>query len=221
MQPHSIPNLEELRLDWYGDAPRSHRLSFESNKIPNLRSLDLSGAIFQNTDEAFPPNLKFLRFHAGTANFTFPNPTGPLLPNLKTLLFSDVKWLIPETLEWFLRNTDTSLRVLSLDSCLGVSNGVGDFIKNGHFANLVELNLSRLPGIDDRVIDLLPANMSDLKVVHLSYSAITGRAIKMLADARFSGDKTAHIDRLYVKGCESVSSDAIAYGRASGVEIFT
>ena len=63
--------------------------------------------------------------------------------------------------------------------------------------------------------------MSDLKVVHLSYSAVTGRAIKMLADARFSGDKMAHIDRIYVKGCENVSSDAIVYGRASGVEIFT
>lgn len=152
---------------------------------------------------------------------TFEHPAGPLLSNLKILLFSDVNWLITETLEWFLRNTDTSLRVLGIDSCLGVSNGVGDFIKNGHFTNLTELNLSRLPGVDDRVIDLLLANLSDLKVLHLSYTAVTGRVIKRLADARFSGDKTTHIERIYVKGCESVSSDAVAYGRARGVEIFS
>ena len=68
---------------------------------------------------------------------------------------------------------------------------------------------------------MVPANLSNLKVIHLSYTAVTGRAIKMLADARFSGDKTTHIDRIYVRGCESVSSDAVAYGRNRGVEIFT
>lgn len=168
-----------------------------------------------------PPNLEFLRFNAGTANFTFSNPVGPLLPNLKTLLLSDVKWVIPETLEWFLTNTETSLRVLGLDSCFRLNNGVGDLIQNERFANLTELNLSRLPGVDDRVIDLVLANMSNLKVVHLSYTSVTGRSVKLLADARFSGDKTTQIDRIYLKGCESVSSDAVAYGRARGVEIFT
>lgn len=135
-------------------------------------------------------------------------------------MFSDVNWLLPLTLKWFIDNTNGSLRVLWLDSCLKIGSELGELIQAGYFNNLTELNLSRVPKVGDNVLDLIVANMPDLKVIYLSYTAITGRAIKMLADARMSDENTTKVDRIYIKGCEDVSSDAVAYGKARGIEIF-
>lgn len=209
-----------MRLDWYGHAFQYHRLKLESKRFPRLHRLELSGVFLTNGDQEFPPNLEHLRFHAGVANFDFPFPSGPLLTNLKTLMFSDVNWLLPLTLKWFIDNTNGSLRVLWLDSCLKIGSELGELIQAGYFNNLTELNLSRVPKVGDNVLDLIVANMPDLKVIYLSYTAITGRAIKMLADARMSDENTTKVDRIYIKGCEDVSSDAVAYGKARGIEIF-
>lgn len=218
-----MPNLEELRLGWYGHAASYHLAKVQFSKLPNLRHLDLSGIAFTNEDRQFPPNLEYLRFHAGGANWNFPSPNpGPLLGNLKSLIFSDINWVCDLSLQWFLDNTTSTLNTLWLDSCLNIGRSLRDIIERGYFNNLTELSLSRLPMVDDSLVQLLLTYMSRVKVLHLSYTEITGRAIKMLADARTSGeDNTAKMERVFVKGCDDVSSDAVAYGRARGIEIFT
>lgn len=215
-------NLEELRLDWYGAASHYHRLDMAFDKVPRLRRLDLSGVIFSNVDQNVPPNLEFLRFHAGIANLNFPSPPGPLFQNLKTLIFSDVTWLIDMSLRWFLDNTSSALRILWVDSCLGIANSLGDLIKNGYLNNLTELNISRIRKIDDNTAKLILGNMLELNVFYLSFTAVTGRTVKLFADALASEDTTtAKVERLHLRGCEAVSSDAVAYGRQRGIDIFT
>lgn len=215
-------NLEELRLDWYGAASHYHRLDLAFDKVPHLRRLDLRGVIFSNIGQEVPPNLEFLRFHTGIANLNFPSPPGPLFQNLKTLIFSDVTWLIDMSLRWFLDNTSFALRVLWLDSCLGIANPLGDLIKSGYFNNLTELNVSRIRKVDDTVAKLILENMLELKVLYLSFTAVTGRTVKMFADALASEDTTTtKIERLHLSGCEAVSSGAVTYGRERGIDIFT
>lgn len=192
-----------------------------SKDFPRLRRLDVSGHSFSNTDGYFPPDLEYLRIHACVADIDVESFPGPHLANLKTLVLSDVNWLRARNLKQLISNTDGSLRALWLDSCMWVGNELNEVIQ-GYFGNITELSLSRVPKVEDALVGYIVAFMPDLKVLHLSYTDISGRAIKMLADARVTGDeKRTRVDRLYVKGCEGVSSDAVAYGRARGIEVFT
>ncbi|BCR91843.1 Leucine Rich Repeat domain protein [Aspergillus chevalieri] len=218
---HAIPNLEELRLDWYGHALQRPHVNLMSKDFPRLRRLDVSGHSFSNADGYFPPDLEYLRIHACVADIDVESFPGPHLANLKTLVLSDVNWLRARNLKQLISNTDGSLRALWLDSCMWVGNELNEVIQ-GYFGNITELSLSRVPKVEDALVGYIVAFMPDLKVLHLSYTDISGRAIKMLADARVTGDeKRTRVDRLYVKGCEGVSSDAVAYGRARGIEVFT
>lgn len=222
--PYTLPNLEELRLGWYGYAADYHHARVQFSKLPNLRRLDLSGIAFTNEDRQYPPNLEYLRFHAGGANWNFisPNP-GPLLPRLKSLVFSDINWVCDLSLLWYLDNTSSAaLDTLWLDSCLNIGSCLREIAERGYFSHLTELSVSRIPVVDDALVQVLLAYMSRVKVLHLSYTGITGRAVKMLADARVSGeDKAGKVERVFLRGCEDVSFDAVVYGRARGVEIFT
>jgi len=192
-----------------------------SKDFPRLRRLDISGHSFSNADGHFPSDLEYLRIHACVADIDVDSFPGPHLANLKTLVLSDVNWLHARNLKQLISNTDGSLRALWLDSCMWVGNELNEIMQD-YFDNITELSLSRVPKVGDTLVDHVVTFMPDLKVLYLSYTDISGRAIKMLADARMTGDeKRTRIDRLYVKGCEGVSSDAVAYGRARGIEIFT
>lgn len=192
-----------------------------SKDFPRLRRLDVSGHSFSNADGYFPPDLEYLRIHACVADIDVESFPGPHLANLKTLVLSDVNWLHARNLKQLVSNTDGSLRVLWLDSCMWVANELSE-VMQGYFGDITELSLSRVPKVGDALVGCIVTFMPDLKILHLSYTDVSGRAIKMLADARMTGDeKKTRIDRLYVKGCEGVSSDAVAYGRTRGIEIFT
>ena len=190
-------------------------------KFPNLRHLDLGGIAFANENQDFPPNMEYLRFHTGVTNWDFLMPDLNLLKNLKTLIFNDVNWLRPLSLQNILSNTTSTLSILSLDSCVNMGLGLRDCTERGCFDHLAELSLSRLSKVDDDLLQILLVRMDQVKALHLSYTAVTGRTVKMLADARTSEEnKTARVERVWLKGCESVSSDAVAYGRARGLEVF-
>lgn len=191
-------------------------------KFPNLHHLDLSGITFTNENQDFPPNLEYLRFHTGVTNWDFLMPDLNLLKNLKTLIFSDVNWLRPSSLQTILSNTSSELSILSLDSCVNMGLGLRDCTERGCFDHLTELSLSRLSKVDDDLLRTLLDRVDQMKTLHLSYTAVTGRTVKILADARASEkDGSLKIERIFLKGCESVSSDAVAYGRAKGLEVYT
>ena len=77
-------------------------------------------------------------------------------------------------------------------------------------------------GVDDVGARRIFTLLLDLKVLNLSYTQITGVTIRLFADARTSESaEGARLDRLVVRGCEGVSSDAVAYGRERGLEVIT
>lgn len=85
---------------------------------------------------------------------------------------------------------------------------------------VTDLNISCMDGFEDNIADDILQLLPKLKVLDVSRSRITGCFIKALADARTSRDgTTASVDRLIIKDCEAISSDAVAYGRAKGMEI--
>lgn len=193
----------------------------QSRKFPNLRHLDLSGIAFTNEDKDFPSNLEYLRFHTGVTNRDFLMPGLNVLKNLKTLIFNDVNWLHPSTLQTILSNTGSVLSILSLDSCVNMGLGLRDCTERGCFDHLTELSLSRLSKVDDDLLRMLLDRVDQMKTLHLSYTAVTGRTVKMLADSRASEEtKSPKVERVFLKSCESVSSDAVAYGRAKGLEVY-
>lgn len=95
-------------------------------------------------------------------------------------------------------------------------------VPNPELEKMTELSVTHMRGVDDvgsrRIFTLL----LDLKVLNLSYTQITGVTIRLFADARTSDSREgAKLDRLIVRGCEGVSSDAIAYGRERGLDVIT
>ncbi|KAJ5730964.1 uncharacterized protein N7483_005472 [Penicillium malachiteum] len=93
---------------------------------------------------------------------------------------------------------------------------------NPELAKLEELGITHWRDLDDTYASALRQSFTHLKILDLSSTGITGCTIRELADSRASeSDQGAKIDRLVVRGCEGVSSDAVAYGRAKGLDVVT
>lgn len=85
---------------------------------------------------------------------------------------------------------------------------------------LTELSISQMRDVDDNYARYLYQLLPELKVLNLSYTQITGVAIRAFADARVGiSSKGPRLDRISVRGCEDVSSDAVTYGRQKGLEV--
>lgn len=219
--PYSLANLEELHLTSNPDVFIPYPPTFNPFELPRLRSLDLSG-VYIGEEFALPPSLGYLRIRggAGADEFPFSNNDPFQLPNLHTLILSDVPWVTNSTMLVFLEAAKSSLRVLHVDSCFRL-HGL-PFLKAIYDLNLLitELNLSHIAGISDAATDLIVGQISTLKMLNLSFTEITGVAIKKLADARYLENGGAKVDRVYTRGCEYVSLDAVTYGRSKGIEVF-
>ncbi|KAE8351867.1 hypothetical protein BDV28DRAFT_10935 [Aspergillus coremiiformis] len=218
--PYSITNLEELRLDSDPDVFFPYPPSFNPLDLPRLRRLDLSG-IYISDDFSLPPSLEFLRICGGAATneFPFSNRRPIEFHKLKTLMFNDVPWVSNDTMLIFFVEAKAPLEVLYVESCFRL-HGTAFWDSLCQYASgLKELNMSHVLGVNDAFTSLIIQKMPALKTIHLSFTDISGVSIKTLANARTSGDNVLKVDRIYAKGCQKLSSDAIAYGRACGIEI--
>ncbi|KAE8146734.1 hypothetical protein BDV25DRAFT_132689 [Aspergillus avenaceus] len=218
--PYSIANLEEVRLDSDPNVFVPYPPSFNPLDLSRLRRLDLSG-VFVGDDFGLPSSIEYLRIRGGAATeeFPFSNELPFELPHLKTLIFSDVPWVSNNTLLVFILEAKAPIKVLHVDSCFRLHGAAFAHNLCEHAQDLTELNLSHIIGINDSITSQVVDSMPDLKALDLSYTDITGISIKMLVDAHLSEDHPMKIECIYTRGCEHVSSDAIAYGRASGIEI--
>ncbi|KAJ5580189.1 uncharacterized protein N7459_006174 [Penicillium hispanicum] len=229
-ESHPYPNLEELRLDW---DPPSHRpfpfpLNSAATSLPPLRRLDLCGiSPSANFLQVLPTSLEYLRLQAGPSRppemMDLPEN---ILPNLHTLIFNDSGWVTNDTLTAFLLAFKPPLRTLHLDQCFNISGLTLLSILESQEAGfaelhkLTELSLSHMGDVTDNYARYLYKVLLELKVLNLSYTGITGVTIRMFADARAVDSRDgARLDRLFVRGCENVSSDAVAYGREKGLEV--
>lgn len=223
--------MEELRLDFdpevhniytFPDGPDRH--------LPPLRRLELRGkTIEQDLCTILPDTIEYLHIRGGSAR----RPShlelrDGTLPNLHTLIFIDTGFISPQTLPVFLNDAQAPIRTLYLNECFNMKiYDLFDMIQSTEVPNpelekMTELSVTHMRGVDDvgsrRIFTLL----LDLKVLNLSYTQITGVTIRLFADARTSDSREgAKLDRLIVRGCEGVSSDAIAYGRERGLDVIT
>ncbi|KAL1848762.1 hypothetical protein Plec18170_007773 [Paecilomyces lecythidis] len=231
---NSIPNLEELRVRWNPRIVRSPYLfDFNQRGFPRLRKLDLSGVNLHRLSD-LPMSLEDLRVHAcrPIGPFPFSEVTEEQIPNLKILVLTDNNWITPETIALLVKPT---LRILHVDRCQRLTGNTNELIAACRQSlELEELNVSHLCNMDDKAMTKLAENLKELKCLNLSYTPISGLTLKALSDARMqqvkaeaegavitSENKLIKIQRLYIRGCDGVASDAVAYGRASGMEIFT
>lgn len=222
----SILNLEELKLDWSSSPSPLHPVTIRSDLLPRLRRLDLSDC--RLGIRQFPPSLEYLRISGGGKASFIPNEDKQL-PHLTTLILSNAPGVADDIVLDFLDTFNSPLRVLHVDRCPGVTGGgIIDMSRRDVAKGLVEFNISYAAGVNDRVTENILFNLPNLKVLDVSYTEITGCTIKNLAEGREpprdSGDSDrsdlVKIERIYARGCEELSSDAVAYGRARGIEIF-
>lgn len=214
--------MEELRLDSNPEVFVPYPPTFNPLDLQRLKKLDLSGT-FIGDEFALPSSLEYLRVRggAGTEEFPFSNEPPLHFPNLHTIIFSDVPWVTYRTFLYFLLEAKAPLKVLHVDKCFRLHGpGLAQLLCE-HSESLEELNVSHVGSIDDQVVETLIEKLLNLKVLNVTCTEITGVSIKRLADVRSAGsESSSQIERVSVRDCEHVSADAIAYGRASGLEIF-
>lgn len=224
-KPKAYPNLEELRLDW--DPPRYQYEIWQTIKspLPPLRRLDLRGLSLE--DDFFtilPVSLEYLCVQGGSSSIVRMDQSIPQLPRLNTVVFRDVGWVTQDTLPLIL-SARPPIRTLHLEQCfnfdaLSLLLQAREFSVNSDIGKLTELSISHMRESNDAEIQAIAKLLLDLKVLNLSYTNITGCTVRMLADARnLDTAECAKLDRLIVRGCEGLSSDAVAYGREQGLEM--
>ncbi|KAL3465159.1 hypothetical protein BJX64DRAFT_69873 [Aspergillus heterothallicus] len=217
--PFALSSLTELRLHSNPQIFVPYPPSFNPADFFRLQKLDISG-IYVGGEFALPPSLQFLRIHGGAAiealPFTLFDDKPLHLPNLETLIFSDVPWVTHVTLMAFVAQAKAPMRVLHVDSCFRITATTLVTLLREYALQLKTLNVAHIMGIDDTTIYFLIERLTALKVLNLSYTDITGVTLKMLADTQVT-DAKAHVDCVHIKGCEGVSSDAIDYGRSRGL----
>jgi len=230
---NSIPNLEELSLCWKSPHLVRYPFGLTAAGLPSLRRLDLSGmCLTANMD--FPLNLEYLRFHSCSIRPSFSEELPLKLPNLHSIVYEDSVSVALYSLRILLDASEGALR------CFHVDSGSGDFTdivvetltETPAFNGLRELTLANMYGLADYHVCTLLNNLPELKVLRIPYTGITGCTIKAIAEARLASFKEAdggdpdsfqkrmpNIEQVDIRGCEDLSSDAVDYGRARGIEI--
>lgn len=236
----NYPSLQELRLDWEPPVYRPWLffppLQEEENEVPPppvqfppLRRLELNGlTIGSNFCSILPTTIQYLSLKGGSSRSTADFFDTQRLEKLSTLMLKDAGWVNVNTATFMICGTQAPLRVLHIDECFNLSDGC--FMEvlryasehNPEIFNLTELSLVQMQGFDDAFMKRVCVQFPKLKVLNLSKTRITGCTIRDLADARSNeSSELPSLDRLFVRGCESVSSDAIAYGRERGLEVIS
>ncbi|KAJ5979908.1 hypothetical protein N7481_007206 [Penicillium waksmanii] len=232
----NYPNLQELRLDWEPPVYRPW-LFFPPDdanedppiQFPPLKRLELNGlTIGSNFCSILPTSIEYLSLKGGSSRSTANFFDTQKLEKLSTLMLKDAGWVNVTTATFMICGTQAPLRVLHIDECFNLSDGC--FMEvlryasehNPEVFNLTELSLVQMQGFDDSFMNRVCVQFPKLKVLNLSKTRITGCTIRDLADARSNeSSELPSLDRLCVRGCESVSSDAVTYGRERGLDVIT
>ncbi|PLN82455.1 hypothetical protein BDW42DRAFT_193071 [Aspergillus taichungensis] len=215
---HPIPNLEELRLHSGPPFGVPCPISFDPMGFARLRKLDLGGMYF-GRHVGLPPTLESLRLRGGNAWATFPfaDADDMDLPNLHTLVLSDVGWVTVETLHEFMVRRRAPVQILHVDTCDQLRGPALSSFLCEHGERLTELNVSHLFGINDAVMEPIAAHLRHLEVVNMSYTDVTGNTARRFVQE--SVDTTRRLKHINVKGCDSASWDSVYWGREQGVQI--
>ncbi|PWY79233.1 F-box domain protein [Aspergillus heteromorphus CBS 117.55] len=219
--PCPLPNLEELRLDSYPKVWAPYYLSFDPVQLPRLRKLDLRGVYVGMF--GLPSSLEHLSIHAGAAptgdSFPFPEKEPLHLPNLHTLMFRDLLWVTYRTIHILLQNAKAPLQNLVVDRCPQLKYEPLKAVFTENATNLKEFGVPQVPGMNDATVKGLVETMSNLTDLDVSGTEVTGRLLKMFADARSSESALPRVERIYVRKCDNILLDAITYARSQGIHV--
>ncbi|RAL12995.1 Leucine Rich Repeat domain protein [Aspergillus homomorphus CBS 101889] len=221
-QPCVMPNLEELRIDSYPKVWSPYELSFDPNQFPRLRKLELKGVFIGGF--ALPSTLEHLSIQAGSCpgeqEFPFPFRRSPHLRHLHTLLLRDLSWVTRTTLHTFIVTTEAPLRKLIVASCPRLDYAQLEHLLTEHPIDLTELGICALRGVTDMSVRALVQHLPNLYALDVSVTDVTGRLVKMFADAR-PADNLPRLKYLNVAHCEHVLYEAVAYGRSHNINVVT
>ena len=92
-------------------------------------------------------------------------------------------------------------------------NDLIELIESGYLADIVDLAMKALP-VDDHVAELLARQSCALQSLDVAHTKITGVGMKSLLLKE--GNKLKHLN---LKGCHSVSIDAVEWARSQGVSV--
>lgn len=194
--------------------------------LPPLRHLELRGISPDTFLLAYlPTSLETLILSGGPSRPSPITRVPKTFPNLHTLIFSDTGWLSALSLWTLIIELQPPVRKLCLDQCFNLPwhaliNIIDERARNPNLARLEELTITHVRTIDDVYTNVLLDAFPNLTFLDLSYTGITGCTIRTIADLRKSDSaKGPKIDRLIVRGCEGISSDAVAYGREKGLDV--
>ncbi|PYH97510.1 F-box domain protein [Aspergillus ellipticus CBS 707.79] len=220
--PCPIPNLEELQLISHPKVWAPYYLSFDPIQFSQLRRLDLRGVFLGMF--GLPCTLEHLSIHAGAAptgdTFPFPEKEEPLrLPHLHTLMLRDLVWVTYRTIRTILVDAKAPIQNLVVDRCPQLNYEPLKTVFTENDLNLKELGVPQIPGMNDTTVKCLVETMSNLTALDVSGTEVTGRLLRMLADARSSASDLPRVDHLYIRKCENILYDAITYARTQGINV--
>ncbi|KAJ5632150.1 hypothetical protein N7490_008489 [Penicillium lividum] len=240
IKPHPYQNLEELRLE--ANPPKITPLYFpseadagpggllnianiENYSLPPLRHLELRGISPNISFLAFlPTSIESLTIAGGPSRPSIIRSVSKKFSNLHTLVFSDTGWLNGLNFQILVFELQLPIRKLYMDRCFNLTLTslvhLVDARQNANLAGLEELGITHVQAVDDGYAILLLKSFHNLNLLDLSHTGITGCTIRRIADFRGSDSSEGpKIDRLIVRGCEGVSSDAVVYGREKGLDV--
>ncbi|KAN0081983.1 hypothetical protein V8E54_003281 [Elaphomyces granulatus] len=225
----SIPNLEELSLRWNSSHLRRYPFSLTAASLPKLRRLHLTR--IDASSMVLPPTLEYLRFDGCTV-FPFVDEDPPLkLPNLHSLIIEASFFVNSNTLRTLLDASEEALRYLHFDSG-DVTMEFETVIEATATKGLREFSVAYMSGFTDSHVRTILNSMPELKVLRVPYTDVTGCSIKAIVESRLASLKEVeggnpdssqkrmpNIELVDIRFCENLSSDAVVYGRARGIEI--
>ncbi|KAL8797027.1 MAG: hypothetical protein Q9195_000798 [Heterodermia aff. obscurata] len=92
-------------------------------------------------------------------------------------------------------------------------NDLIQLIDSGYLTDIVDLTLRALP-VDDHIAELLASQSCALQSLNLAHTKITGVGVKSLLLK-----EGCQLKQLNLKGCHSVSIDAVEWARGQGVSV--
>lgn len=134
------------------------------------------------------------------------------LPALTGLSIADHYHISARSVLSLLKSSKGTLKTLNVKGCHNLfSIDYFTLIQEGYLNMVTQLGLGSYE-VGDEIIESLATNLPHLKILDLDSTKVTGIGVKALALK-----ESCMLERLILKNCEHVSTDATEYARSRGI----
>ncbi|KAI5303039.1 hypothetical protein KEM56_000094 [Ascosphaera pollenicola] len=138
--------------------------------------------------------------------------------NLKSFIWNDAQRPGDDILEWVLMDFSENLLYVDLENCWDPSlcELLHDSIRNGCLSSVTDLNLARIPLVNNETVNLITKHMPNLKRLNISVTQTDASAIRMLVNA-----EDMKLERLVCHGLliDRSYHNAVTAARNHGIDI--